>query len=134
LRAARLEPAGFARRTTGPQRTPHYDDLASAPLADTRHPRGWYTEFGRIDPLVADEDDAVAIFGPGEAVVLDFDVPSEVPPERWTRRLVLEARGWCKDMDLYTLDGETIEPLPGRNTAARARLQPRFNTRYAAGF
>ncbi len=134
LRAARLEPAGFARRTTGPQRTPHYDDLASAPLADTRHPRGWYTEFGRIDPLVADEDDAVAIFGPGEAVVLDFDVPAAVPPERWTRRLVLEARGWCKDMDLYTLDGETIEPLPGRNTAARARLHPRFNTRYAAGF
>jgi tetratricopeptide (TPR) repeat protein len=134
LRAARLEPAGFARRTTGPQRTPYYDDLASAPLADTRHPRGWYTEFGRIDPLVADEDAAVAIFGPGEAVVLDFDAPASVLPERWTRHFVFEARGWCKDMDLYTLDGETIEPLPGPNTAARAQLHPRFNTRYAGGF
>jgi hypothetical protein len=134
LRAASLEAAGFARRSTGPQRTPHYDDLARAPLADTRHPRGWYTEFGRIDPLVADADDAVAIFGPGEAVVLEFDATTSLPPEQWTRRLVLEARGWCKDMDLYTLDGETIEPLPGRHSAARARLHTRFNTRYAGGF
>lgn len=134
LGSARLESSGFARRTTGPQRAPRYDDQASAPLADTRHPRGWYTEFGRIDPLVTEADDAVAIFGPGEAIVLDFAAPAAPVPAGWTRRLVLEARGWCKDMDLYTLDGETIEPLPGRDTAARARLHPRFNTRYAAGF
>jgi hypothetical protein len=37
-------------------------------------------------------------------------------------------------MDLYTLDGETIEPLPGHDTEARARLHQRFNTRYAAGY
>jgi hypothetical protein len=134
MRAARLESDGFAKRTTGAQRAPHYDDDARAPLADTRHQRGWYTEFGTIDPLVADEDHAVAIFGPGEAVVLDFEAPSSSAPQGWTRRLVLELRGWCKDMDLYTLDGETIEPLPGTMTAARARLHPRFNTRYASGF
>ena len=130
LRAARLESTGFARRTTGPQ----YDDGASAPLADTRHQRGWYTEFGGVDPLVAEADDAVVIFGPGEAVTLDFGVPAAAVPDGWTRRLVLEARGWCKDMDLYTLNGDTIEPLPGRDTDARARLHRRFNTRYAAGF
>lgn len=134
LGAARLESAGFARRTTGPQRVPRYDDEASAPLADTRHQRGWYTEFGRVDPLVKDEDNAVVIFGPGEAVTLDYDVPAAAVPDGWTRHLVLEARGWCKDMDLYTLDGDTIEPLPGRDTDARARLHRRFNTRYAAGF
>ena len=134
MRAARLASYGFARRTTGAQRAPHYDDDARAPLADTRHQRGWYTEFGAIDPLVADEDHALAIFGPGEAVVLDFDAPEDLVREGWTRVLVLELRGWCKDMDLYTLDGETIEPLPGTMTAARARLHPRFNTRYAAGF
>ena len=133
LRSARLGSDGFAKRTSGPQRVPNYDDGARAPLADTRHQRGWYTEFGGIEPLVADEDSAVAIFGPGEAIVLDFDAPSSVS-EGWTRRLVLELRGWCKDMDLYTLDGDTIEPLPGKNTAARARLHPRFNTRYAAGY
>ena len=134
MRAASLVSDGFAKRTTGPQRLPHYDDDARAPLDDTRHQRGWYTEFGNIDPLVADEDHAVAIFGPGEAVVLDFAAPSSSAPDGWTRRVVLELRGWCKDMDLYTLDGETIEPLPGKNTAARARLHPRFNTRYASGF
>jgi hypothetical protein len=134
MRAAALESDGFARRTTGPQRAPHYDDDARLPLDDTRHQRGWYTDFGRIDPLVADEDHAVAIFGPGEAVVLDFEAPPTGPAEGWTRVLVLELRGWCKDMDLYTLDGETIEPLPGTLTEARARLHPRFNTRYASGF
>jgi hypothetical protein len=134
MRAARLESDGFAKRTTGPQRAPHYDDLARLPLDDTRHQRGWYTEFGHIEPLVADEDHAVAIFGPGEALVLDFTAPTAAAPDGWTRVLVLELRGWCKDMDLYTLDGETIEPLPGTMTAARARLHPRFNTRYASGF
>ena len=133
MRAARLESDGFAKRTTGPQRAPHYDDGARLPLDDTRHQRGWYTEFGPVDPLVADEDHAVAIFGPGEAVVLDFEAPAAAVGEGWTRVLVLELRGWCKDMDLYTLDGDTIEPLPGKNTAARARLHPRFNTRYASG-
>ena len=134
MRAARLESDGFAKRTTGPQRAPHYDDDARAPLDDTRHQRGWYTEFGAIDPLVADEDHAVAIFGPGEAVVLDFEAPAATVPRGGRAVLVLELRGWCKDMDLYTLDGDTIEPLPGKHTAARARLHPRFNTRYAAGY
>jgi hypothetical protein len=134
MRAARLVSDGFAKRTTAPQRLPHYDDDARLPLDDTRHQRGWYTEFGNVDPLVADEDHALAIFGPGEAVVLDFEAPPSSAPEEWTRRLVLELRGWCKDMDLYTLNGETIEPLPGTMTAARARLHPRFNTRYASGF
>ena len=134
MRSAHLVSDGFAKRTTGPQRLPHYDDDARVPLDDTRHQRGWYTEFGNVDPLVAEEDHAVAIFGPGEAVVLDFEAPRSSAPQGWTRRLVLELRGWCKDMDLYTRDGETIEPLPGTMTAARARLHPSFNTRYASGF
>ena len=134
IRSATLEAVGFARRTTGPQRTPHYDDARRAPLADTRHPRGWYTEFGPVEALVAAADDAVAIVGPGEAVDVVFEPPTTSAPAGWTRTLVLEARGWCKDMDLYTRDGETIEPLPGADTAARRRLHPRFNTRYAAGF
>ena len=133
LRHARLAATGFARRTTGPQRAPHYDDDASRPLGDTRHPRGWYTAFGDVLPLVRHDDSAVAIFGPGEAIVLDFEAPP-APPPGWSRAIVLDARGWCKDMDLYTRDGETIEPLPGRATPERARLHALFNTRYAAGY
>jgi len=134
LRTAELRAGGFQRRTTGPQRAPHYDDERRVPLGDTRHPRGWYTEFGSIEPLVANEDAAVAIFGPGEEVTVAFEAPRATAPDGWARRLVLEARGWCKDMDLYTRDGETIEPLPGADTAARRQLHPHFNTRYAAGY
>ena len=133
LQSAELGAGGFARRTTGPQRAPHYDDDDRVPLDDTRHPRGWYTAFGSIDPLLAEDDAAVAIFGPGEEVTVAFEAPAAAPPVGWTRQLVLEARGWCKDMDLYTRDGETIEPLPGDDTAARRRLHAQFNTRYASG-
>jgi hypothetical protein len=134
LHSAALAPDGFARRSTGPQRTPSYDDERRAPLGDTRHPRGWYTEFGEMTPLVADQDSAVAILGPGEAVDVAFQALVAPAPAGWTRALVLELRGWCKDMDLYTRDGETIEPLPGADTAARRQLHPRFNTRYASGY
>jgi hypothetical protein len=134
MRSATLAAVGFARRTTGPQRTPDYDDARRAPLDDTRHPRGWYTEFGAVEPLVAEEDSAVAILGPGEAVDVSFQAPASPPPAGWTRQLVLEARGWCKDMDLLTRDGEAIEPLPGIDSEARRSLHARFNTRYAAGY
>lgn len=133
LEAATLASGGFARRTTGPQRAPFYDYDQRLPLDDTRHQRGWYTAFGDARPLVAAHDDAVAIFGPGEEVRLSFTTPPDAPPAGWTRRLVLDARGWCKDMDMYTRDGETIAPLPGRDTAARRALHARFNTRYASG-
>jgi hypothetical protein len=134
LRSAALESAGFAARTLAPQRRPHFDQTRATPLADTRHPRGWYTEFGPVEPLVTESDDAVAILGPGEAISMEFDASAPAIPSGWTRRLVLELRGWCKDMDLYTKDGETVAPLPGTDTAARRELHPRFNTRYASGF
>ncbi|MGD9903441.1 MAG: FG-GAP-like repeat-containing protein [Vicinamibacterales bacterium] len=130
---ADLQRSGFARRTTGPQRTPHYDYAHRAPLLDTRHPRGWYSRLGDVQPLVAADDDAVAIFGPGEEVRLEFEVPEAAVPSGWTRRVVLDAKGWCKDMDLYTLDGDTVGPLPGRESPARRTLHAAYNTRYEGG-
>ena len=64
LVAARVESPGFARRTTGPQRLPHYDWARRAPLWDTRYQVGFYTAIGDALELVAAADDAVAIFGP----------------------------------------------------------------------
>jgi hypothetical protein len=133
LRTAVLGAAGFSRRTLGPQRRPHFDAEALAPLADTRHPRGWYSALGPVDPLLRAGDDAVAIFGPGEEIALEFAAAATPAPAGWTRRLVLELRGWCKDMDLYTRDGETVAPLPGVDSPERRRLHARFNTRYASG-
>jgi tetratricopeptide (TPR) repeat protein len=133
LAAATLRQSGFAHRTTGAQRTPHYDYDRRAPLLDTRHPRGWYSHFGPVTPLVERDDDAVAIFGPGEDVLLEFTTPDAPVPAGWTRRVVLDTRGWCKDMDLYTKDGETVAPLPGEDTPTRRALHAAFNTRYEGG-
>lgn len=133
LATATLAEAGFAVRTTGPQRTPAYDYARRLPLWDTRHPRGWYTRFGDVRALISESDDATVILGPGEEVVLEFAAPTAPLAPGWTRRYVLKSRGWCKDMDLYTLDGETVAPLPGRDTAARQQLHATFNTRFEGG-
>jgi hypothetical protein len=66
-------------------------------------------------------------------VHLEFDGPSSALRPGWTRRFVLETRGWCKDMDLYTKDGDTVEPLPGLRAGAAERLQRRYTTRYESG-
>lgn len=133
LQSARLAHSGFARRDLHAGRRPSYDYDRRAPLWDSRYARGKYTAEGPITDLVADEDGAVAIFGPGEELHLEFAASLAAPPAGWTRRFVLEARGWCKDMDLYTRDGDTVEPLPGTRNAAAAELQRRYTTRYESG-
>jgi tetratricopeptide (TPR) repeat protein len=124
--------SGFARRTTGPQRQPHYEYERRSPFWDTRHMRGYYTAFGAVDELVATTDDALAIIGPGEEVHLEFAAELPALPTGWQRHLVLETNGWAKDMDLYTADGMTVGPLPvsGKPAARRNALHRRYNTRY----
>ncbi len=135
---AMLADVGFALRTNGPQRQPDYDYDRRAPLWDTRHQRGWYSAFGDVRELVATQDDAMAVFGPGEEIEFRFDasVLNDLP-ENGRRRFVFESHGWCKDMDLYTKDGDTVEPLPRNldspDAALRDELHLRFNTRYQSG-
>jgi len=133
LTSARLASVGFPLREMHASRRPSYDYDRRAPLWDTRYPRGRYTAQGTVTDLVAAEDDAVAIFGPGEELHLEFEASQAPLKSGWTRRFVLEARGWCKDMDLYTKDGDTVEPLPGTRGPAAARLQQRYTTRYESG-
>lgn len=132
---ARLSYAGFPKRLDLPDRLPNYDYDDRTPFWDTRHQTGLYTAYGSCTELVSDHDDAVAIFGPGEQIALTFDLDEPAHAEGWTRRLVLETRGWCKDMDLFTNTGETIEPMPtsGRPAGARDELNDRFNTRFQSG-
>jgi hypothetical protein len=135
LHSARIKASGFALRTTSGQGLPNYDYGRRVPLWDTRHLAGFYTEFGPADRLVAEADDALAIFGPGEEIHLEFDAAAEPLPDGWTRTFVLETDGWVKDMDLFTRDGNTLEPLPLKrsSTERRDRLHTRFNTRYRSG-
>ena len=85
--------------------------------------------------LLAARDDAVAVLGPGDEVTVEVLAPPP-PPAGWTQRLILDVAGWCKDMDLFTGDGETIEPMPARQgsrDAAAIRLDERTRTRFRAG-
>jgi hypothetical protein len=132
LARAEVRESGFARRTTGAQQQPHYDYQRRSPLWDTRHLRGSYTAFGAVEELLASVDDALAIIGPGEEVHLEFTAQLPELAPGWQRRLVLETNGWTKDMDLYTADGRTLEPLPvsGKPPGRRDTLHRRYNTRY----
>jgi hypothetical protein len=133
LVSARLASVGFPRRQLHEGRRPVFDYERRAPFADTRHARGFYTVPGPVTELVAAEDGAVAVFGPGEEVQFTFSASLPALRSGWTRRFVLEARGWCKDMDLYTKDGETVAPLPGTRGPIAAARQRRYTTRYESG-
>ncbi len=132
---ARLAETGFARRSSGPQRQPYYNYAQRSPLWDTRHQAGYYTAPGTVTELLATQDDATAIIGPGEEVHLEFAAGLPDLPAGWSRRFVVEANGWTKDMDLYTAHGTTLAPLPtsGRPGARRDALHARYNTRYRDG-
>ncbi len=146
-RSADVREVGFARRSIHEHRRPDYDYSDRSPLWDARHQTGYYSNFGNALPLLRSIDDAVAIIGPGEELRLEVDTPNadNALPAGWTRRYVIEAAGWCKDMDLYTRDGETLEPLPRRSDESsdesgderteshRDHLHRQFNQRFRSG-
>jgi Flp pilus assembly protein TadD len=129
---------GFAKRSTGDQRLPHYDYANRSAYWDTKFQRGYYTAFGDAMDLVTEIDGAVAIIGGGEEIHLEFEsVPDPIPGKH--RYFVLDFRGWAKDMDLYTEHGETVGPLPvpeGLDPKAlvrREQLHSRYNVRFQEG-
>ena len=135
---ARVARTGFAKRTTGPQRLPHYDYGKRSPYWDAKAPQGLYTSFGDARDLVRDTDGALAIITSGEEVHLEFDAPPEAQPG-YRRFFRIVFHGWAKDMDLYTLDGDTLGPMPiplGADPvmlAKRDRLHARYNVRFRQG-
>ena len=133
---AELRESGFMVRQLKDQFRPHFEYTTRAGYPEIPDPIGFYTRFGNVSELVGVADDAVAIFGPGEEIHLEFEESGVVLPEGFSRRLVLETVGWCKDMDLYTGRGSTVEPLPtsGRPVEARERLHRKYNTRYQRGW
>jgi len=141
LEKAEISDVGFSTRTIGPQRMATYDYEDRPPFGNTRHPAGFYTDFGDALELVTHLDDAVAIIGPGEELHLEFaDIESE-PARNWRRQFVLQTAGWCKDADLFTKDSGTVEPLPTRRKtpekeydARRKKLHQKYNTRYRSGW
>jgi hypothetical protein len=133
LISARVARTGFPHRDTLAHRRPSYDYDRRAPIWDVRYPKGLYTAEGVATELLASDDGALAIIGPGDELHVEFSAAQATLRAGWTRRFVLEAHGWCKDMDLYTKDGETVEPLPGVRQPVAERLQQRYTTRYESG-
>ena len=64
----------------------------------------------------------------------------ELAPAPGMRRFfALDFRGWAKDMDLYTQDGDTIGPLPDLEDMDQAMIEKRdrlhqtYNVRFQEG-
>jgi hypothetical protein len=139
LKSAELHYAGFPHRTVGPQRQTTFDYSRRRAIEDVRYLAGFYTRYGDVSELVSQTDDAVATIGPGEELHMEFAGPRHSAAAGWSRRFVLEARGWCKDTDLFTKDGDTVEPMPHRDGSTaetlhhRDELHRRYNTRYQVG-
>ena len=133
LRATVFAP-GFPHRTTDAWFRPDYDWARAVPFWDTRAQRGFYTTFepGQATQLVAAADRSVAVFGTGEAIRVVYPPVQDQLPEGWSRRHVLDLVGWCKDMDIANLEGETVGPLPGGEDSTG--LNEALNTRYRSGW
>jgi len=114
------------------------------PTSSFKLPKGFYTRYGRVDNLLKRYDDCYVILGSGDEIAVSFDARELPPPaDGQIRSFVLVSHTYCKDMDLYTAEPDTVEPLPFRGMSsypypARERYpdgtefrlyQHRFNTR-----
>lgn len=110
---AELSEPGFPERITHSQKRPDYDYSSRSPLWDTKSMAGWYTPLGDVTSAVSRADQRLVVFGPGDEVHIEFDGSHLGGIEAgWSRRFVIDVQGWCKDMDLFTKDGDTVDPMP----------------------
>ncbi|MDM8560901.1 FG-GAP-like repeat-containing protein [Candidatus Parabeggiatoa sp. HSG14] len=107
---------------------------------------GDFTRFGDVRELLKNVDDQFVIMARGEEIALEFDA-STLPklPKGWSRTLVLHSDGYCKDMDIYTAEPDTVNPLPyhamknyppaepNPNLSALKEYQRVWNTRRIVG-
>ncbi|VAW34659.1 hypothetical protein MNBD_GAMMA01-952 [hydrothermal vent metagenome] len=135
LQTATLKQLGFPKRTDNYQRVPSYQFADIQPFWDTRFMAGAYTQLGDVTELLKHHDNALAIIGAGEAIELTYIDDLPVLDKRFNRYYILQFKGWAKDMDILTQNGETLAPIPaiGRVSAAAKRLNQKYNTRFKAG-
>jgi hypothetical protein len=150
---AKMEYIGFPQRTNAASNRPVYNYQNRTAYADMKTLTGDFTRYGEISELLLKEDNAFAIIGSGDSVAVEFEFNSD---QSKTAQLtaaneyyVLEARGYAKDMDLYTDTGGTVTPIPktqltnfkttttaekDHSKAASERLHDTYNTRYQDGW
>ena len=145
LANATLRRLGFPREVSPDGNHPLiYDYHQLEPTAPFHVLRGAYTRYGAVEELLAAFDDQYVIMGPGDEIALRF-AADDLPPLAGglTRSFILVSQAWCKDMDLYTREPQTLAPLPFRgmsqypyppterypDTPAHREYHARYNTR-----
>jgi len=105
---------GYPREYSPDGRQPNLLDYANLDRAvPWKVIAGKYTRFGEVAELLREADDRFVIMGHGEEVTLRFPADAFGPVKPGFRRsFILKTDSYCKDMDLYTAHGETVEPLP----------------------
>jgi hypothetical protein len=117
LSEATLRRLGFPREVLPDGRQPLiYDYHMLDPTAPFHVLRGAYTRYGAVEELLETFDDRYVIMGPGDEIALRF-AAGELPPlpDGMARSFILVSQAWCKDMDLYTQEPQTLGPLPFRD-------------------
>ncbi|MGE0190815.1 MAG: FG-GAP-like repeat-containing protein [Planctomycetota bacterium] len=114
LGSAVLRRVGVPKETSPDGRLPMGWDLgqieAGVPF---RTMAGAYTRFGDVKPLLDGVDDRFVTMAVGDEVELAFEATTLPPvPEGHVRTYVLRSHGYCKDMDAYGAEPETVEPVP----------------------
>ncbi len=115
------------------------------PTSSFKMPRGAYTRYGPVESLLREGDDRYVILGTGDEIAVSFDARALPPPAAGqVRSFVLVSHAYCKDMDLYTAEPDTVEPLPFRHMSSypyppgehfpdaeeSQRCREQFNTRW----
>jgi hypothetical protein len=135
LGTARLHQLGYPLRSDNKQRVPEYDFNHIKPFWDTRYMQGAYSQIGDVKALVANNDNALAIIGAGEAIEFEFKDNLPALLDENNRYYILKFKGWAKDMDILTKDGESLDPIPfnGQLNDRAKKLNNKYNTRFKAG-
>ncbi len=114
LTSADLEFHGFPFKIEGtPPGNVKYIYEKTSPTGPYTRPKGTYTRYGDVLPLLTATDDKLVVFGSGDVVRLEFnpaDLPA--PPKGWVRDYFFAANGYEKDMDFYAAEGNYVAPLP----------------------
>jgi tetratricopeptide (TPR) repeat protein len=116
LASARLAFRGYPKQIEGA--TPGdltYDYQQISQTGPFFWPRGSYTRYGEVMPLLTAEDDEYVIFGSGEEIDAEFSDSALPPlPSHWKRDYFFYANGFVKDMDFYEAMPFTVAQLPFR--------------------
>ncbi|MEO6995557.1 MAG: FG-GAP-like repeat-containing protein [Lacunisphaera sp.] len=138
--SANLAWRGFSRMqlaSDGYTHVPVFSAVTDRPLWLTTV-EGWCTRYGDVRELLAAPDGKIAVLNGGDALTLECPADVFPPiPAGMVRTFFLAARGWDKEENANTVDGNTVTPLPGQPPPVdrgTLDLQPdwtqRFNTRW----